>query len=63
MAKVCEICGKGKMSGNNVSFSHIKTKRTWSPNIKSVKVVVNGANKKMNVCTKCLKSGRVERAL
>jgi len=31
MAKHCEICGKGQMSGNYVSFSHKKTKRTWKP--------------------------------
>ena len=33
MASVCEVCGKGPMSGNNVSHSHVKTKRKWKPNI------------------------------
>ncbi|MDD2371384.1 MAG: 50S ribosomal protein L28 [Firmicutes bacterium] len=61
MAK-CEICGKGQMSGNNVSHSHVKTKRKWNPNIQPVKASVAGASKKLNVCSRCLRSGKVERA-
>ena len=61
MAK-CEICGKGQMSGNNVSHSHVKTKRKWNPNLQAVKANVSGATKKFNVCTRCLRSGKVERA-
>ena len=52
MAK-CEICGKGQMSGNNVSHSHVKTKRKWNPNLQAVKANVSGATKKNNVCTRC----------
>ena len=55
MAK-CAICGKGAHFGNAVSHSHRKS------NIKSVRVKVNGAAKKMYVCTSCLRSGKVERA-
>lgn len=61
MAK-CEICGKGQMSGNNVSHSHVKTKRKWNPNLQAVKANVSGATKKIDVCTRCLRSGKVERA-
>ncbi len=61
MAK-CEICGKGQMSGNNVSHSHVKTKRKWNPNIQSVKATVSGASKKLNVCSRCLRSSKIERA-
>ncbi|MCI0503051.1 MAG: 50S ribosomal protein L28 [Fusobacteria bacterium] len=61
MAK-CEICGKGQMSGNNVSHSHVKTKRKWNPNLQAVKANVLGSAKKINVCTRCLRSGKVERA-
>ncbi|MDM8534148.1 50S ribosomal protein L28 [Clostridiaceae bacterium HSG29] len=61
MAKHCEICGKGQMSGNYVSFSHKKTKRTWKPNLKDVKVNVDGTVKKISICSKCLKAGKVER--
>src|SRR5699024_12251298 len=61
MAK-CAICEKGAHFGNNVSHSHRRTNKMWKSNIKSVRVKVNGATKKMYVCTSCLKSGRVERA-
>ena len=61
MAK-CEICAKDVAFGNNVSHSNRKTSRTYKPNVQSVRVKENGATKTMNVCTKCLKSGKVERA-
>ena len=63
MGKYCEICGKGTLNGNNVSHSNRKTHTTWAPNVQSVHVVVNGANKRMNVCTRCLRSGNVQRSL
>ena len=61
MAKYCEVCHKGIMSGNNVSHSHKKTKRKWAPNVKRVSVIENGSPKKMYVCTRCLRSGKVQR--
>ena len=61
MAK-CAICEKGAHFGNNVSHSHRRSNKMWKSNIKSVKVKVNGAAKKMYVCTSCLRSGKVERA-
>lgn len=61
MAK-CAICEKGAHFGQFVSHSHHKTNKMWKSNVKSVRVMVNGATKKMNVCTSCLKSGKVERA-
>ncbi len=61
MAK-CAICDKGAHFGIKVSHSHRRSNRMWKSNIKSVKVKVNGATKKMYVCTRCLKSGKVERA-
>ena len=63
MANVCEICAKGEVAGMNVSHSHLKTKRTWKPNIQRVRAVVNGEVKRVNVCTRCLRSGKVERAI
>ncbi len=63
MAKFCEVCNKGVMSGNMVSHSNRKTKRGWAPNIQSVRVVVDGAKRRMNVCTRCLRSGKVERSV
>ncbi|MBT9258819.1 MAG: 50S ribosomal protein L28 [Clostridiales bacterium] len=63
MAKACEICGKTGSSGHNVSHSERKTKRRWQPNLQRVRVIWNGAPRRMRVCTQCLKSGRVQRAL
>lgn len=62
MAK-CAICDKGAHFGIKVSHSHRRNNRMWKSNIKSVRVKVNGATKKMNVCTACLRSGKVERAI
>ena len=61
MAK-CEVCGKGVHFGNAVSHSHRRSNRIWNSNVKSVKCKVNGAARKLHVCTSCLKSGKVERA-
>ncbi|WP_138158802.1 50S ribosomal protein L28 [Peptoniphilus catoniae] len=63
MAKRCEICGKQKLFGNTVSFSHKRGNRSWSPNLRRVRAVVNGERKRINVCTRCLRSGKVERAI
>lgn len=61
MAK-CAICSKAAHFGSNVSHSHRRTNRMWKSNVKSVKVKVNGNTQTMNVCTRCLRSGFVERA-
>lgn len=61
MANYCEACGKGTATGFNVSHSHLKTKRTWKPNIQRVRVLVDGQVKRMNVCTRCLRSHKVNR--
>jgi large subunit ribosomal protein L28 len=55
MAK-CEVCGKGPMSGHNVSFSQRKTKRQFRPNIQRTTVYQNGQRVRRYVCTRCLKS-------
>ena len=62
MAK-CDICGKGPQFGNQISHSHKVTKRKWSPNIQKVKVSVDNTVKKINVCTKCLKAGKVKKVV
>ena len=63
MGKFCEVCAKGSMSGHNVSHSNRKTRRTWAPNTQRVRVMVNGTPTRMFVCTRCLRSNKVERAL
>lgn len=59
MAKRCEICGKGPLVGNNVSHAHNLTKRRWLPNLKKIRAQVNGHVRKIRVCTRCIRSGRV----
>ena len=61
MSNTCEICGKGAMAGNKVSHSNRKSRTTWKPNIQRVRVVVDNQVKAMNVCTSCLRSGKVTR--
>ena len=61
MAK-CVYCGKEMSFGIKVSHSHRRSNRTWKPNIKKVKAIVNGSPKRVYVCTRCLRSGKVERA-
>lgn len=63
MAQRCHICGKGTMSGNNVSHAHNLTKRTWNPNLQRVRAKVAGQVKNIDVCTRCLRSGKVEKAV
>lgn len=62
MAK-CDLCGKGVTFGIKVSHSHRRSNRAWKPNVRTVKAVVNGAHKTMHVCSRCLRSGKVERAV
>jgi len=59
MSKMCEICGKAPLVGNNVSHAHNKTKRRFNPNLQRVRALRNGQVKKINVCTNCIKSGFV----
>ena len=63
MGKYCEVCGKGTMSGNNVSHSNRKTRTSWAPNIQKIRVMWNGSPKNMSVCTRCMRSGKVQRAI
>ena len=62
MAK-CEVCGKGLVFGIKVSHSHRRTNRTWKPNLRKVKAVVNGTPKTISVCSRCLRSNKVTRAV
>ena len=62
MAK-CDICNKEIAFGIKVSHSHRRSNRTWKPNVKKVKAIVNGSPRRINVCTRCLRSGKVTRAI
>ena len=62
MAQVCGICGKGPQFGNNISHAHNVTKRRWLPNLVSVRTVVGGVPKRLRVCTRCVKAGKVTKS-
>jgi large subunit ribosomal protein L28 len=61
VAAVCDICGKGPGFGKNVSFSHRRTPRRWNPNIQRRRATVDGSPRRLNVCTSCIKAGKVTR--
>lgn len=63
MASVCDVCGKRPGFGHNVPWSKKKTKRRWDPNIQTVRTPAGGGTtRKMQVCTSCIKAGKVVRA-
>ena len=62
MSKMCEICGKKPMVGNNVSHAHNVNKRRFNPNLQKVRALSSGRVKKMVVCTTCIKSGNIVKA-
>ncbi len=59
MAKVCELCGRGPAFGNRISHAHNVTKRRWNLNLQRVRAIIGGSNKRVKVCTSCIKSGKV----
>jgi len=63
VAAVCAICGKKPGFGMNVSHSHRRTKRRWNPNIQRVRTLVSGSPKRLDVCTSCIKAGKVQKAV
>ena len=63
MSRVCEVCKRGPSTGNNVSHSERKTKRRWLINLQSVRIQTAGRKKKIKVCTRCLRSGSVQKAV
>lgn len=54
--QVCDITGKGKQFGNNVSFSLRRTKKTWKPNLQSKTIIVNGKKIKLKVSAKGIRT-------
>ena len=61
MARRCDFCGKGPVTGNQVSHSNIKTRTRWLPNVQKMKAVVEGTTKSVKVCSRCVRSGKVTR--
>lgn len=63
MARVCDICGKGHHTGMQVSHSHKRSKKKWSANLQKVRIIQDGTPVRATVCTRCLRSGKVQRAV
>jgi len=62
MSRVCQVTGKAPRVGHHVSHANNKTKRLWRPNLQQVHANVGGGGKRLLVCTRCLRSGRVAKA-
>jgi large subunit ribosomal protein L28 len=62
MAKRCEICQKGPVVGRTVSHAHNVGPRRFEPNLQTVKAMIDGGVRRIRVCTRCLRSGKVVKA-
>ncbi len=63
MARTCAVCGKGPVTGNNVSHANNRTKRRWYPNLQVMRILVNGEPRRARVCTRCIKGNKVSKAV
>jgi large subunit ribosomal protein L28 len=63
MARVCDICGKGVQFGQNVSHANNVTKRRWEVNLQTLRAVVAGRPKRLRVCTRCIRGGKVQKGM
>jgi large subunit ribosomal protein L28 len=63
MSKVCVVCGKKPSFGHSRSHSMVATKRRFEPNLQRVRVLLGGTARRAYVCTRCLKGGKVQKAL
>lgn len=63
MARECEICGKIRATGNTVSHANNRTKRVFRPNLQSIRALINGATSRILACTRCIRSGKIKKAV
>jgi large subunit ribosomal protein L28 len=63
MAKVCFVCGKKPVWGNNVSHANNRTRRRFEPNLQKVRAVVEGETRRVTVCTSCIQAGKIVKAI
>ena len=63
LSKVCVICNKKPGFGNNRSHSMVATRRRFNPNLQQMRILLNGSPTRAYVCTRCLKSGKVTKAV
>jgi large subunit ribosomal protein L28 len=59
MSRQCDICGKGTIFGNTVSHSKNRVRRSWRPNIQTIKTMINGTVITVKICARCLKSDKI----
>ena len=62
MSKMCEVCGKTPVTGHKVSHAHNVSSRRWMPNLQNVRVKVGKAVRRMSVCTRCIRTGKIRKA-
>jgi large subunit ribosomal protein L28 len=63
MSRICDVCGKGPRFGHNISHAHNLTQKIWYPNLQRVRVRVAGGTRRLRLCTRCLRSNRVQKAI
>ena len=61
MSRQCAVCGKKTITGRKISHAHNVSSRTWQPNLQRVRAVIDGTVKRIMVCTRCLRSGKVNK--
>ena len=62
MARVCEVCGRGPQFGHRISHAHNVSNRRWNINLQNVRALINGASRRIRVCTACIRAGKVQKA-
>jgi large subunit ribosomal protein L28 len=63
MSRVCSSCGRAPSFGNNRSHSMVATKRRFDPNLQRIRIIRDGVAVRAYVCTRCIKGGKIQRAL
>ncbi len=61
MARRCEICDRGTVSGHSISHAHNISNRTWKPNLQRMRAVIDGATRRVWVCTRCVRNGKIQK--
>ena len=59
----CSVCGEKRVAGNNVSHAKNRTKRLFMPNLQKIRVQTDKGAKKQYVCTRCIRSGKIKKAV
>lgn len=63
VGRTCDICGKGRMVGNNVSHANNRTKRVFNVNLQTIRALINGATRRIRVCTRCIRNGTIKKSV